>query len=143
MIIDIETLTEFCSLISSNEIDAERFILSTLKALDILIDDSYYYAMTIEEAIKEIGNDPEKIATGIFGYNLKDQNPDAQKKFNQLILKGDGECPYCGGEMLHQYGALVLTGGFGYDSEPEYTPKWERRECKICGHFDSNEQQTD
>lgn len=55
------------------------------------------------------------------------------------VLFGSGDCPKCGGEMETTDGEYKQTGGFDYDSEPEYTPLWEQKTCTHCGHTESNE----
>lgn len=57
----------------------------------------------------------------------------------ECVLIGDGDCPECGGEMEVIDGQYKQTGGFDYDSEPEYTPIWEENTCTHCGHKESNE----
>ena len=56
-----------------------------------------------------------------------------------LDLVGYGDCPECGGEMEATDGEYKQTGGFDYDSEPEYTPVWEEKTCTHCGYKESNE----
>ena len=57
----------------------------------------------------------------------------------ECVLIGDGDCPECGGDMEVTDGQYKQTGGFDYDSEPEYTPVWEETTCTHCGHRESNE----
>lgn len=57
----------------------------------------------------------------------------------ELVLIGWGDCPECGGEMEAYDGDYKQTGGFDYDSEPEYTALWEAKKCTHCGHDESNE----
>ena len=55
-----------------------------------------------------------------------------------LDLFGDGDCPFCGGEME------VTDGEYkpeycGYDNEPNYRIIWEEKTCPICGYKVSSE----
>lgn len=59
--------------------------------------------------------------------------------FLNLVLVGKGNCPDCGGEMEVTDGEYKQTGGDGYITPCEYTPIWEERTCKHCGHVESNE----
>lgn len=59
--------------------------------------------------------------------------------FVECVLIGNGDCPECGGEMEVTDGEYKQTGGFDYDSEPEYTPRWEQKTCTHCGHTESDE----
>ena len=55
-----------------------------------------------------------------------------------LDLFGDGDCPFCGGEME------VTDGEYkpeycGYDNEPNYRTIWEEKTCTICDYKVSSE----
>lgn len=55
-----------------------------------------------------------------------------------LDLFGDGDCPFCGGEME------VTDGEYkpeycGYDNEPNYRTIWEGKTCPICDYKVSSE----
>lgn len=55
-----------------------------------------------------------------------------------LDLFGDGDCPFCGGEME------VTDGEYkpeycGYDNEPNYRTIWEEKTCPICDYKVSSE----
>lgn len=52
---------------------------------------------------------------------------------------GNDDCPECGGEMEVTDGEYKQTGGDGYITPYEYTPIWEERTCKHCGHVESDE----
>ena len=56
-----------------------------------------------------------------------------------LDLMGNDDCPECGGEMEVTDGEYKQTGGDGYITPYEYTPIWEERTCKHCGHVESDE----
>ena len=56
-----------------------------------------------------------------------------------LDLMGNDDCPECGGEMEVTDGESKCTGGDGYIAPYEYTPIWEERTCKHCGHVESDE----
>lgn len=60
-------------------------------------------------------------------------------EFIRLIVMGDGDCPECGGDTEVVDGRYKQTGGFDYDSEPEYTTIWERCRCTNCGFSESSE----
>lgn len=57
----------------------------------------------------------------------------------ECVLIGDDDCPECGGEMEVTDGEYKQTGGDGYLTPPEYSPIWEEKTCRHCGHKESNE----
>lgn len=67
------------------------------------------------------------------------QTPNKVSETIECILIGDDDCPECGGEMEVTDGEYKQTGGDGYLTPPEYTPIWEEKTCRHCGHKENNE----
>ena len=103
----------------------------------IIEDTNDNWGLTIDECVD--GTTPLTAVVDVLiaaGIPNKSRYFDA---FCQLVVIGNGDCPECGGEYEVTDGDYKQTGGFYYDSEPEYTPIWEEKKCTHCGHKESNE----
>lgn len=115
-------------------------IIKKLQELNVVEDIQENYGVTISEHLKETDIPVKPLYKFIFEEN---GNQYDIKNFEELETIGEGGCPICGGTMINKDTEYKQTGGFDYDSEPEYTPVWEKKECSICGHIESNEPDID
>lgn len=115
-----------------------EIIISELLKREIVTDTPDNWGGSVFDAINEdvteeqtaecFGAISEALGISKTGYSIV---PD-------LDLFGDGDCPFCGGEME------VTDGEYkpeycGYDNEPNYRTIWEEKTCPICDYKVSSE----
>lgn len=112
-------------------------LIAELQKRTIIDDVPENYGLTIADCVNRDIKLSEMVeALQAAGIPTISANYDAVM---ELVIIGDGECTECGGDMEETDGEHKQTGGFDYDSEPEFTPVWIEKTCKNCGHVESNE----
>lgn len=116
-----------------------EIIISELLKNKVIEDDPEIWGGSVFDAISEDVTEEQTAncyaaiseALGVYIKRVYSIVPD-------LDLFGDGDCPFCGGEME------VTDGEYkpeycGYDNEPNYRTIWEEKTCPICGYKVSSE----
>lgn len=116
-----------------------EIIISELLKNKVIEDDPEIWGGSVFDAINEDVTEEQTAncyaaiseALGVYIKRVYSIVPD-------LDLFGDGDCPFCGGEME------VTDGEYkpeycGYDNEPNYRIIWEEKTCPICGYKVSSE----
>lgn len=116
-----------------------EIIISELLKSKVIEDDPEIWGGSVFDAINEDVTEEQTAncyaaiseALGVYIKRVYSIVPD-------LDLFGDGDCPFCGGEME------VTDGEYkpeycGYDNEPNYRTIWEEKTCPICGYKVSSE----
>ena len=94
-----------------------------------MLDEPENYGLSIDECdfmISEIAGMLHKIGIGY----VKSKHVDA---FGMLVIMGDGDCPYCGGDSEILEEEVRCVGGDGYEIQPEYESLCETHKCNVCG----------
>lgn len=116
-----------------------EIIISELLKNKVIEDDPDNWGVSVFDAINEDVTEEQTAncyaaiseALGVYLMRVYFIVPD-------LDLMGNEDCPECG-EMEVTDGESKCTGGDGYIAPYEYTPIWEERTCKHCGHVESDE----
>lgn len=112
-------------------------IIRALFAVEFIDDDKEFYGKTIDELKYECGHTDEMKAEVIRLADIER----LEDVLGELTVIGNGDCPYCGGNMeLTDYDE-IRVGGDGYTTPPEYINEWEYWKCDCCEHEVSGDPQ--
>lgn len=117
----------------SNHLEFGKDLATLLESRGIVKNERGYWNYPIEDFIEDDMSDIVKI---LFDMGLDIVRYENIKELTSLVLMGDGDCPVCGADMEVVDGNYEHVAGDGYNSEKEYEPIWEEKECPNCGHME-------
>lgn len=115
----------------TGEISDKHKELALKKGIESKIFSSEDYGLSV----KDICANSEISLLKFALYCFPRGTSDLVKRFGECILKGDGDCPYCGGETEMECDNWVHTEGNGIDSEKLYEPVDAKYKCLLCGEY--------
>jgi hypothetical protein len=122
-----KSLTDLAKLVGMNPDNLGDRIINRLTQIGFIRQDCDCGRLMLD--IMNEHQDWISIVTFIFGQ----WSNEIQALFLQLIVMGDGDCEYCGGEMELNDGEYDTVGD-GYNTPKEKEYRWREDRCVLCGH---------
>ena len=109
-----------------------KALINELVSRELICDDEANYGNWLCDSLE-----PDTSVSDVVGVlnsiGIKDVKSKHIMWLMFMKIIGDGECPYCGGEMETIDADYRYTGGDGYLTPLEYEPLWEEKTCRNCG----------
>lgn len=113
--------------------DMSKQLVSELLTRGIIEDISDNYGYNIFESINRDVRVSE-IVDVLHVIGINDVKSDDMENLFNLVLMGDGDCPYCGGELVIDDEQYASCGGDGYLTPFESEPIYQEGHCKNCDY---------